>query len=490
MTYPKSQSRTTYDDQAGPFLNVGSISVPEVLSFNPSRGPQGTKLFVYITTLYELVTSSTPSFSLMFGQRKVPARLNKLNEQGAVCQYAVTADVPQLPVTGWASSPILISMVMEGDGDVVAKVDVGEFTYVDTGAQSTGSTLENSRKRKLSADSELMRSPTKRVASQQLRPKEEYGASYAYGQESLPSYSPYLQPNHGLQPAQAYGGLQSQRSVSTYEPSRSTGYGYPYSSAEPVQRTKTESPQVTNWGSSYSSVINLARSPGVPDTRRPRPSLSSLPSPGLATNPPLIRTTELQQRSSPASSPHGGHPGSQYNAYPLYPKKAKLEINGDLDAMVSNWTDEEWESKRRIVQFNRTQLGSTITITFHPVTADERPPHAVCISCIYWEERKECFVTSVDTIYLLEQLVAAPARFTTEEKNRIRRNLEGFRPFTVSKAKPDSEEFFKVIMAFPTPKPRHIEKDVKVFHWKDLTAALKKIVGKYVSLLDFQKVIY
>ncbi|EHL03282.1 hypothetical protein M7I_0497 [Glarea lozoyensis 74030] len=34
-------------------------------------------------------------------------------------------------------------------------------------------------------------------------------------------------------------------------------------------------------------------------------------------------------------------------------------------------------------------------------------------------------------------------------------------------------------MGFPTPKPRNIEKDVKVFHWKDLAAALKKIIGKY-----------
>lgn len=88
-------------------------------------------------------------------------------------------------------------------------------------------------------------------------------------------------------------------------------------------------------------------------------------------------------------------------------------------------------------------------------------------------------MTSVDTIFLLESLVAV--RFTVEEKNRIRRNLEGFRPMTVSKAKADSEEFFKIIMGFPNPKPRNIEKDVKVFPWKILAHALKKIIGKYVS---------
>jgi hypothetical protein len=85
----------------------------------------------------------------------------------------------------------------------------------------------------------------------------------------------------------------------------------------------------------------------------------------------------------------------------------------------------------------------------------------------------------VDTIHLLEQLLAAPNRFGVDEKNRIRRNLEGFRPATVSKGRAESEEFFKVIMGFGNPKPRNIEKDVKVFQWKDLAGALYKIISKY-----------
>lgn len=163
----------------------------------------------------------------------------------------------------------------------------------------------------------------------------------------------------------------------------------------------------------------------------------------------------------------------------MYPHKAVLKIKGNLDSMADNWTVDEWGVKRRIVQFWRSQSGSTINTNFDSVAPDNRPPNSICISCIWWEERQECFVTSVDTIYLLESLVAV--RFTVEEKNRIRRNLEGFRPMTVSKAKSDSEEFFKIIMGFPNPKPRNIEKDVKVFPWKILAHALKKIIGKYVS---------
>lgn len=69
-------------------------------------------------------------------------------------------------------------------------------------------------------------------------------------------------------------------------------------------------------------------------------------------------------------------------------------------------------------------------------------------------------MTSVDTIYLLEALIGV--RFSVEEKNRIRRNLEGLKPDTVSKNKSSTEEFFKLIMGLPKPKPRNIEKDVKV----------------------------
>jgi hypothetical protein len=159
--------------------------------------------------------------------------------------------------------------------------------------------------------------------------------------------------------------------------------------------------------------------------------------------------------------------------------KASLEIQGNLESMADKWTEEEWEVKRRLVQFHRTQSGSVITATFESVALEDRVPNSTCVSCIWWEEKGACYVTSVDTIALLESLVAV--RFTVEEKNRIRRNLEGFRPATVSKAKPESEEFFKLIMGFPNPKPRNIEKDVKVFPWRILAGALKKIISKYAS---------
>jgi len=120
-----------------------------------------------------------------------------------------------------------------------------------------------------------------------------------------------------------------------------------------------------------------------------------------------------------------------------------------------------------------------VTTSFGAVSPEERTPNTTCVSCIYWEEREEYFVTSVDTIALLEALVAV--RFTVEEKNRIRRNLESFKPMTLSKLKEDTDSFFRLIIGFPNPKPYNIKKDVKVFPWSILEPSLKKIISKYVS---------
>ncbi|BGP10380.1 hypothetical protein JCM10049v2_006265 [Rhodotorula toruloides] len=160
-----------------------------------------------------------------------------------------------------------------------------------------------------------------------------------------------------------------------------------------------------------------------------------------------------------------------------YSHKVVLKLQGDLDMMAMGWMNEAWTARRRLVQFWPQQDGQVINVTFRPIPQTEYVQNSIVISCIFRDDFNECFVTSVNTIYLLKALVGS--RFTVEEKNRIRRNLEGFKPQTVSKAKPDAEPFFKLVMGFPNPKPRNIEKDVKVFPWKILAQALKKIMSKY-----------
>ncbi|KAI7829135.1 hypothetical protein BX661DRAFT_100465 [Kickxella alabastrina] len=172
-------------------------------------------------------------------------------------------------------------------------------------------------------------------------------------------------------------------------------------------------------------------------------------------------------------------PLSGYSSYASLLNKANLMFENNLDSMMVDWSLEERECRRRLVQFWRRHENNNIFCTFKSVAAADRVPNSIVVSCIYWEEKQDFFITSVDCIHLLESLIAV--RFTVEEKNRIRRNLEGFRPLTVSKCKADSTDFFKLIMSFPNPKPRNIEKDVKVFPWRILPLALKKIIGKYTA---------
>lgn len=211
--------------------------------------------------------------------------------------------------------------------------------------------------------------------------------------------------------------------------------------------------------------IARLRAPVQPPSSTPASSNLRHPpmEPADGNTPTLYRSSQLPTTSADGSS--------------SIATKAALKFEGDLNNMALGWSQDEWHAKRRLVHFTRKQEGGIISATFKPVSLQEITPNTIVVSCIFREDKNECYVTSVDTIYLLEALVSV--RFTVEEKNRIRRNLEGYKPLTITKSKSDCEDFFKVIMSFPNPKPRNIEKDVKVFPWKILANALKKIVSKY-----------
>ncbi|KAI1134705.1 hypothetical protein F5Y05DRAFT_197486 [Hypoxylon sp. FL0543] len=421
-------------------------------SYQPTAGGFGTKVLIKISAPYDLITI-TSHFYLAFGSHKSPAHAIRDTSDASGFGYVVSGDAPQLEDTRSPSHNVPLSLLIESaTGQSLATIDVGTFTYHDTPAGTAEGPPEGvTRLKGGSRSPEQRESPAKHEEQDQLATDT---ATNTYG------YAPTAQQAVASNYDTGYANNDSM--IGTYHRS---SYAVDYPRPPPPPPLKT-----TSWGH-YHSLS--ARSPAINHTTITRPSsITTLPVP-TSSIPQLIRTSTLQ-----ASGSSGG---GQLNPYALYSTKAVLKINGDLESMASGWTQEEWQSRRRIVMFSKKQQGSTLSTSFKPVAANERPPNSICISCIYWAEKDECFVTSVDTISLLEQLVAAPGKFTVEEKNRIRRNLEGFRPLTVSKAKADSEEFFKVIMGFPAPKPRNIEKDVKVFPWKILGSALKKIISKYVS---------
>ncbi|KAK0241928.1 hypothetical protein EDD85DRAFT_820900 [Armillaria nabsnona] len=195
----------------------------------------------------------------------------------------------------------------------------------------------------------------------------------------------------------------------------------------------------------------------------------SAPSPTLSDRRPTsrrIRANSLMRANR--GSPEDIH---------LHPQTPILQIITPLDTMCTSWDAAENRIGRRLVRFHKVQDGCKLIVSCEAIRQDDYCETDTVISCIFRDDNSLFYVTSVDIIYLLERLTNDD--FPVEEKNRIRRNLEGLRPTTVSKHKHGFESFFQRIMEFPDPKPRNIEKDLKVFEWSLLGQALDKILSKY-----------
>ena len=467
---PPSQQYGTHDPtyyaqhnvQYPAYVDPTPRSFPEIINYAPKQGPQGTKVTVYFNSPYDLENPPVTTI-MMFGQKRVSTVLTKTTQPGSPThQYALAAIAPPLTPTSTPSPQMPLSLTFENSpvNWQSPSLEFGVFTYLDQPVTffSDESPQLAQRKRKLSPEASPRRSPSKKPSLHNLSVSASAPPQSAFRRPSVPDI--YGQ-----------GRRVSGPEASQYNPSLPPVQTQPQHYYNPQTTPSLQTAQSPSWNRMHSTT----RSPSSA-TLSAGAQASILPSPSNPHNPTLIRTSTLQQ--SPVT-PHSAPPQQAFNPYALYSSNAKamLKLDGELNSMTQNWTHSEKEVQRRLVQFRRSQAGSVITATFEPVTLEDRLPNSICVSCIWWEEKNECYVTSVDTISLLESLVAV--RFTVEEKNRIRRNLEGFRPATVSKTKPDSEEFFKLIMGFPNPKPRNIEKDVKVFPWRILSTALRKIIGKY-----------
>jgi hypothetical protein len=451
-----------------------AVTESEITKYvTPSQGTAGSTVLLHIRTRYDLAAEQ-PTFVFMFGNKKCVAALQKVDHDDEFYNYALSVEVPPFPLTNSWNPTMMLKLQMEDkNGRFVNEVEAGRFTFTDMSPTlAYQSSPEVVRKRKYSSEFEqdqgFAENPTKRTNTTryQAKPRSVSTAYATASSSSLPAQST-LSNTYG------YGTGYDLTKQASFTPqlSQKSLYALPSGIGQTDMKPPPMSPNVQSYGS-YNSLGQSGRLAASMATTPARSSV--LPTPASLPTPVLVRATTLPQSGVASSS-------QPFNPYLMYPSKAVLKIEGDLDRMIEGWSREEREANRRLVEFKRSQHGSTISTSFGPVTPEARATRSICVSCIWWEDKDEYFITSVDTIFLLEQLVNV--RFTVEEKNRIRRNLEGFRPLTVSKAKSDSEEFFKVIMGFPAPKPRNIEKDVKVFPWKILSHALKKIISKYVSFL-------
>jgi hypothetical protein len=228
-------------------------------------------------------------------------------------------------------------------------------------------------------------------------------------------------------------------------------------------------------------VENVEPTPELTFSPKPLPQSTCISTPLLhsgCTSPLRTRHKNSSHRNKPQALMRTKHVEGTQHAYTL---KAKLQLVDSLQSVCFDWNDSERQLGRRLVRFHREQCGNCLKISFEAIMPEEYNNNDIVVSCIYREDSRQFYVTSVDIIYLLEKLV--DSHFEVDEKNRIRRNLEGLKPITVSKNRTESESFFQRIMDFPDPRPRNIEKDLKVFEWRVLGEALKKIISKYVSFV-------
>ena len=228
--------------------------------------------------------------------------------------------------------------------------------------------------------------------------------------------------------------------------------------------------------------MNLIYSTPERDQTQSRPELTSSPfemqfEPNLSLSQGrLIQSPSPHRHLSPPEHPYRG---AGYGKINFLHKPDQL---GD----PNQWTYQERQDSRRIVAFSKSTRGDVISLDCFPLPSHEYKEGMTTISCIRWipsppgeiqhKYAGKCVFTSVDIILLIEKLVGYG--FQVQEKNRIRRNLEGFHPETVRK-EGTTHRFFNQVMSYAQPKTRNIEKDIKVFLWSDITRSLRKIVQKY-----------
>lgn len=522
----------------------------QISTYNPERGTEGARVSVYLQSSSDFITHTPPTAHLMFASRSVPAVWTRLDagEQYTCCKYMICAAAPAFSETESSTSSVPLRLQLQHQSRPDASpIDIGDWLYEDVKQlEISSSPREAFRKRKLTdeppytpglgvpaggvggnralqdytmqlmileqqqnkkrlltvrQEEDTMLSvvpergtpgaPAKHTMPLEQQPTQSQGyGSYTYPTASL-AYPQSLDFSNMQRRYTSYGRSQLQLSLQD-EANTMASQGLIDATSTAHSSERQSRGQTSSWNSPYVAGFQSGSNPH-PNTA-PAFQLSPTLSPRSG-NPRLIRPkvrSTLRQQPTPSPTIAGSSPDCGSNPANLI----KLEMCGNLKAMRDNWTPEERAVKRRVVRFWREQNWTTITVWFQPLRADERSlpyeRNELRISCLYWEKENNYYLTSVDTICLLE-LVLDKTSFETEEKNRIRRNLQSCEPCTISKDKdePGYEDFFDLIMAFTNPKPTKIKKSVKVFRWDKLEECLNKILSKYVcsnSLVEAARV--
>ncbi|KAL9036607.1 MAG: hypothetical protein Q9180_004209 [Flavoplaca navasiana] len=457
---------TAYD-LPSPMISETKVRTdPVVTGFNPEEGRERTRVIIHIRSNHPLVDAAIARASLSFAGRNCLAQFISLGFSSGYL-YAVTSEVPIFAATGSSSPHVFMCVHLQNEsGASVYSMDVGYFRYTsqnEAGLAST-STMSKEQVSDASATGSLI---ANQAVNQQLPRSYSSGHvpvatnPYTYrirphNQDCSPRYSPYDLRQTSFR-----------RRSSTL-------------SSETTNSSLPCTPRDLGWSSNYTAINCLERK--TASSLTPSPRFSYIPKTTIVSSPTLIRITQLVKvvkvkQGLGLITPSGDGSLGSHSENQIYPT-ARLDIDGQLQSMTENWTLQESMNKRRLVEFRRSQTGGVVSTSFTPVETCARKRST--ISCILWERKKgqrQYVITSVDIIHLLEFLI--DCQTDTDEKNRIRRNVERFDARTTYKDDSETGGLFNVIMGLPEPKPRRIAKPVKVFPWISLATAVAKVIEKF-----------
>ena len=491
------QPRATFEATPTNYHDFEFRKAVRVSSYSPQKGNEGTWVCVYLESTSDLISPTAQTAYLMFASCPMPATWTRLEaaSQHPCYKYSVHAIAPAFSETGSSNLKIPLHLQLKDHS-----MNDASSIYIGDWLHEGGKHVEHRSPIQAASSKEVTEEPSGSARSiEHTTPSEQQTTQFQ-------GYPSYAYPSAGLGYPQSLDFSTMQRRYTVYGrselrqslPNEAESMvsqdliGGAYTTRSAVRNSMGltslwNSPLGAGYESSGNLPPNTPSSLQVPSTSPARPLVWK-----------FIRSNRIQQ-PGPGTKSAGSSSDGKFSKYPLYQNRAVLETNrvvleirGNLNAMRANWTPEERCAERRIVRFWREFNGSTINVFFHPLRPceqglstdmDERR-----ISCIYWKEKDDCYVTSVDAISLLELVFDASHEINEkdriDEKNRIRRNMQTFRPNTISKTAkknvPASERFFEVIMGFPDPRPSKIKKDVKVFNWSILEQALDKVVNKFV----------
>lgn len=152
--------------------------------------------------------------------------------------------------------------------------------------------------------------------------------------------------------------------------------------------------------------------------------------------------------------------------------RLQLEIVGDLEELLQDWSEQELHAGRRKVDFQKCQYGRTIFTTFTPVLPEDEMPTGLRISIVKLGEMTEACFTVSDFLSLLGYLLPVPIG----NSKRFRYVLENHSRSYYSLVMSPKHKDFNTLVSFEEPAVVDTRTKQLVCSWRMLSLALENAV--------------